>query len=168
MDCSLPGSSVHGILQARISYTPIKKTDILKNSKVIESRILPFACKTREDLASPTSSPACLLLSLCLSGSAILVFSPAYQVCSSLGYSNSFFHHPGIDMYTAEISPFPVRPSLILLLNHSLADHSPCLFAGLLFSRALIITSPTCVFSVSSLIICLRAASPPLPHVNVL
>ena len=71
-------------------------------------------------------------------------------------------------MYMAETSPFPVRSSLILLLSHSLADHSPCLFDGLLFSIALIITSPTCVFSMSSLIICLRPASSPLPHANVL
>ena len=68
----------------------------------------------------------------------------------------------------SEISPFPVRSSLILLLNHSLADHSPRLFAGLLFSIALIITSPTCVLFVFSFIICLQATSPPLPHVNVL
>ena len=43
------------------------KKDILKNSKVIESRILPLACKTLEDLASPTLSPASLLLSLSVS-----------------------------------------------------------------------------------------------------
>ena len=45
----------------------LKKKDILKNSKVIESRILPLACKTLEDLASPTLSPASLLLSLSVS-----------------------------------------------------------------------------------------------------
>ena len=40
------------------------KNDILKNSKVMESRILPWACKTLENLAPLALSAACLLLSL--------------------------------------------------------------------------------------------------------
>lgn len=108
-------------------------------SNRVESGILPLAFKTLEDLSACCYSNLVWHVSsthsLCFSCGDFLVYSPTYQACSWAfavvlpSAQNTF---PS-DVWMAEIPPFPVKFSWILLLNCSLTNHISSLFPDFTF-----------------------------------